>query len=86
MAGTNVNAAGGIILYRVDPGRNMHRYYRLAVQVDLFGRWSFLSEWGRIGSPGRVRILTFESGAEANEALNRRRRAKERRGYAMAVA
>ena len=33
-----------VILYRVDPSRNMRRYYRLDVQSDLFGFWLFVTE------------------------------------------
>lgn len=30
-----------ITLHRTDAARNMHRYYRLDVQPDLFGEWCF---------------------------------------------
>jgi hypothetical protein len=30
-----------IILHRSDPAKNLHRYYRLDVQRDLFGEWYF---------------------------------------------
>ena len=30
-----------IILHRMDPARNMRRFYRLDVQPDLFGQWCF---------------------------------------------
>jgi predicted DNA-binding WGR domain protein len=39
-----------IILRRVDPLKNMRRFYRLDVQPDLFGQWCLIREWGRIGS------------------------------------
>lgn len=35
---------------RIDPARNMRRFYRLSVQRDLFGRSSLVREWGRIVS------------------------------------
>jgi predicted DNA-binding WGR domain protein len=41
-----------LTLRRSDPIRNMHRYYRLDVQLDLFGAWCFIREWGRIGHRG----------------------------------
>jgi predicted DNA-binding WGR domain protein len=28
-----------IILHRTDPAKNMRRFYRLDVQLDLFGQW-----------------------------------------------
>jgi hypothetical protein len=44
-----------IILRRSDDERNLHRYYRLDVQPDLFGAWCVIREWGRIGRTGQVR-------------------------------
>jgi predicted DNA-binding WGR domain protein len=41
------------ILQRTDPARNIHWFYLLDVQPDLFGQWSFIREWGRIGQLGR---------------------------------
>jgi predicted DNA-binding WGR domain protein len=71
-----------VVLRRIDPERDMFRFYRLDVQPDLFGGWTFIREWGRIGRPGTVRTLPCPSEAEALAALERQRRAKERRGYA----
>jgi predicted DNA-binding WGR domain protein len=70
-----------IILHRIDPAKNMHRFYRLDVQRDLFGQWSFIREWGRIGRPGQVRTASYATVAEAHEALDRQRERKERGGY-----
>jgi predicted DNA-binding WGR domain protein len=72
-----------ITLHRIEPAKNMRRFYRLDVQPDLFGRWSFVREWGRIGCPGRVRIEPYPTTAEALVALERLRRIKERRGYSL---
>ena len=71
-----------VVLHRVDPSRNMRRFYRLEVQRDLFGFWLLLLEWGRIGRSGQTRIASFATLGEAHAALERQRRAKERRGYA----
>ncbi|QGM99992.1 WGR domain-containing protein (plasmid) [Methylocystis parvus] len=70
-----------IILHRVDPAKNMHRFYRLDVAPDLFGRWCLVAEWGRIGRAGRRRMAAFDDISQAVEALARQRRLKERRGY-----
>jgi predicted DNA-binding WGR domain protein len=35
-----------IILYRIDPLKNMRRFYRLDVQRDLFGAWCFIRDGG----------------------------------------
>jgi predicted DNA-binding WGR domain protein len=73
-----------LTLRRSDPIRNMHRYYRLDVQLDLFGAWCFIREWGRIGQAGQTRTVLYLTSREAQAALERQRRAKERRGYARA--
>jgi predicted DNA-binding WGR domain protein len=41
-------------LRRLDPAKNLARFYLLDVQQDLFGQWWLVREFGRIGSPGRV--------------------------------
>jgi predicted DNA-binding WGR domain protein len=71
-----------ITLHRTDPAKNLHRYYRLDVQPDLFGAWCFIREWGREGRAGQVREVPFSTPDEAQAALDRQRRVKVRRGYA----
>jgi predicted DNA-binding WGR domain protein len=71
-----------VTLHRIDDRRNMSRFYRLDVQPDMFGRWLLVSEWGRIGRSGHMRVASFAGIDEAHAALQRRRRVKERRGYA----
>ena len=68
-----------IILHRIDAVKNMRRCYRLDVQPDLFGQWCFIREWGRIGRAGQVRMVP--AAADAQDALARQQRVKERRGY-----
>src|ERR1700722_11908838 len=43
-------------LIRVSPERNEHRFYRLEVWPDLFGRALLVRHWGRLGTPGRRRL------------------------------
>jgi predicted DNA-binding WGR domain protein len=71
-----------IHLIRSKPSNNMHRFYALDVQPDLFGQWCLIREWGRIGKPSQVRHIPFATEGEALTALARQRQAKERRGYA----
>jgi len=71
-----------VILYRNDRAKNMHRFYRLEVQQDLFGHWCLIREWGRIGTTGRERSIPFSTPPEAQAAFDTQREAKERRGYA----
>lgn len=68
-------------LTRLDPDRNMRRFYRLDVQPTLFGEFALVREWGRIGRAGQVRSTAFSTPAEAETELDRHRLAKVRRGY-----
>lgn len=68
-------------LHRVDPDRNMARFYTMTVQPSLFGEWCLVREWGRIGSPGRVVSTPFPSPALAEAALDLWRRQKQQKGY-----
>jgi predicted DNA-binding WGR domain protein len=68
-------------LCRIDPDKNMARFYRLAVERDLFGMWCFIREWGRIGRGGRMRMIPYATPMEAHAALRKQRHAKEQRGY-----
>ncbi len=70
-----------VTMHRSDPARNMHRFYHLDVQPDLFGQWCLIREWGHSGSSGRTRTVPYPSTADAEAALARQRQAKERRGY-----
>jgi predicted DNA-binding WGR domain protein len=68
-------------LTNIDPSQNKHRFYILRVMQNLFGDWSLLREWGRVGSPGTVRCDSFESEQQALEAERRLLRTRQRHGY-----
>lgn len=70
-----------IHLVRIDPVRNMARFYRLSVEPDLFGEVALSTEWGRIGHSGTCRNTLYPSLEAAVLALDAKARAKERRGY-----
>jgi predicted DNA-binding WGR domain protein len=70
-----------VILYRIDPAKRMHRYYRMEIILDLFGEWCLMREWGRVGTSGQMRSKSFHTPQKAEAALQRHRRVKERRGY-----
>jgi predicted DNA-binding WGR domain protein len=70
-----------VTLHRIDPARNMRRFYRLDVQPDLFGAWCVVREWGRINQGGQMRVVPYPTTTEAQTALEQQRRIKERRGY-----
>ena len=66
---------------RVDPVRNMRRFYRMSVQRDLFGGASLVREWGRIGFRGQVLIESHIDEGMAITALMKLAAVKQRRGY-----
>jgi predicted DNA-binding WGR domain protein len=68
-------------LHRVDPDRNMARFYSMSVQPNLFGEWALLREWGRIGSAGRLVSGRFGSEQEAARAMAEHLKAKLSKGY-----
>ena len=72
-----------IYLTKTDPGRNMARFYSLDVQPTLFGEWALMKEWGRIGRRGQIRSALFAKLSEAEAALGRELKRRDRRGYAV---
>jgi predicted DNA-binding WGR domain protein len=75
------NGMIAIMLIRIDSRRNITRYYKLDVQPTLFGEWSFIREWGRIGRPGTVRIETLRTPATADITMALDWVRKRKRGY-----
>jgi predicted DNA-binding WGR domain protein len=69
------------LLTRVDPAANLHRFYVVRLAPSLFGDWTLLREWGRIGSPGTVRLTSFENYANADQAARRTINTRLRHGY-----
>ncbi len=59
----------GLRLTRIDPAQNMRRFYRLALQPDLFGGCTLIREWGRIGRGGRIK--REECASEGRERKSR---------------
>ncbi len=69
-------------LERIEPERNMARYYTLAVELTLFDDWSCTRSFGRIGTRGgRIMLGLFEDRAAAEAELIALLRAKQARGY-----
>ncbi len=69
------------VLRRVDPARNMRRFYSLDVERDLFGKVVLVRRWGRIGQAGKVRLDEFGTEGEARAAMDGLELRKVRRGY-----
>jgi predicted DNA-binding WGR domain protein len=59
----------------------MSRFYRLDVEPDLFGNWSMVRDWGRIGRAGQLRATPTLPRPRRLAAVGRQRQAKECRGY-----
>ncbi|PPQ33152.1 hypothetical protein CCR94_02635 [Rhodoblastus sphagnicola] len=68
-------------LERIDASRNMWRYYELELHPTLFGEHALVRTWGRIGAPGRSKIMTFSELDAAKRAFKRLEASKRRRGY-----
>ncbi len=73
-----------VLLVRRDPARGMARFYALRAVPDLLGGWTLVREWGRVGSPGRVRVDAFA--AEDAAVVELERLAWRKRGYAESSA
>lgn len=69
-----------IHLHRIDPARNMARFYRMSSTSSLFGDICLVREWGRIGRPGRIRIDLYQTVEEAIAARKALSRLKRQRG------
>ena len=66
---------------RREPDHNRHRFYRMYVQPDLFGRCALIREWGRIGTAGREMRELFPDEGQAVDALWIQFQRKQQRGY-----
>ena len=66
---------------RIDNHRNMARYYKLGIQPTLFGEWTFVREWERIGRAGTVRSEALRTRGMADVALIAKWSEKLRKGY-----
>jgi len=70
-----------VALRRIDPTKNMSRFYAVAIERTLFGEWAVVRRWGRIGSRGRSMETWFSEPSPALTCADRLQAAKRRRGY-----
>jgi len=68
-------------LTRIDPTRNINRFYAVQVIPSLFGDWTVMREWGRSGSPGTVRLSSYQRRDEAETAEQRTLKVRLQHGY-----
>lgn len=66
---------------RIDPSKNMARYYTLYLQQTLFGETSLVRCWGRIGARGQETIDVFADEREPIGLFLRIAHQKRSRGY-----
>lgn len=66
---------------RRDAARNMARFYVLSIEPTLFGDVCLIRRWGRIGTVGRMKTVSFAGEQEALRLFARIQQQKTRRGY-----
>ncbi len=60
-----------VVLRRLEPERNVARFYALLIERDLFGHVVLVRRWGRIGTRGRERADPHGSEEEAATRMGR---------------
>lgn len=75
------NSDPDTVLFRIDPARNIARFYAISIQPNLFGGVTLIRNWGRIGSCGQLRCALFDDLATAAKAQQALAKAKQSRGY-----
>jgi predicted DNA-binding WGR domain protein len=77
-------AVTSIRLHAIDRTRNIARGYEIEASPDLFGHWIVALHWGRLGTKGQSRQLSFTQPQDAarfvRSTLSRRASAKWRIG------
>lgn len=68
-------------LRRVDDTRTLQRFYRMEIMPGLFGDWSLVREWGRIGQSARIRVDWFATEVAAKDARFDIQMQTAKRGY-----
>lgn len=68
-------------LVRIDQARNMARFYQMSVEPSLFGDYSVVRNWGRLGTRGHVRIALFQNRKLALQHFLNIAKEKKGRGY-----
>jgi predicted DNA-binding WGR domain protein len=69
---------------RIDPAKNMARFYTMSIEPTLFGDTSLIRNWGRIGTHGQWRVDLFAHETQAVDLFLALLRKKRRKGYTLA--
>jgi predicted DNA-binding WGR domain protein len=80
-----ISSPEAIELVKVSPAKRQTRFYRPEIWPDLFGGFSLVREYGRIGQPGRLQLDPFPEIDSARKAFARLVSRKQRRGYVPSV-
>lgn len=70
-----------LYIERVDPERNMARFYLLTIEPTLFGTPRLVRRWGRIGTAGQEKVHHFGREEEAVSLFLELLRIRRARGY-----
>ena len=68
----------------VDPAANRFRAYHVAIEADLFTEHALVVSWGRIGRPGRTRVVGSGDAATVRFMTERLLRL-QRHGYVVVL-
>ena len=69
-------------LRKIEPAKNMSRFYRLSVEPTLFGDVALVREWGRVGAKrGQSKEEWHVTESDADEALIKALKRRMARGY-----
>ena len=70
-----------IRMTRIEPDRNIRRFYAVDVCCNLFGEWTCVRRCGRVGSKGRILETVFCSQELAAAEADNWFRQKRGRGH-----
>ena len=68
-------------LESIDPQRNRFRFFILCWQPTLWDGPALVCSWGRVGRPGRSRVVPVPDGADPQDTIGRVLRRRLRHGY-----
>ena len=70
-----------LYIERMDPTKNMARFYAMSIEATLFGDVCLTRRWGRIGARGQAMQHHFNEEKDAVQLFLQLLRSKRVRGY-----